>query len=181
MSGTVPFFIDPEIGNSLWDNLFLGGTDWPGVWRIEVTKSRTVTKVKVKGKDGVTTTDEGYDGATLRAVGVIWLQEQFDDLQALLPNFDPRQPGVTRTPLDIYTPATALLGVDSVYLEKVNVTPPEGGKLTITLDLSEWFPSTKTTKTTTKVKGFDGTSKAGAPLNASDFKVTPPSQGPANL
>jgi hypothetical protein len=178
---TVPFFIDPEIGNSLWDNLFLGGADWPGVWKVDVTKSRSVTKVKVKGKDGVTTTDEGYDGAVLKATGILWLAEQFDDLQTLLPNFDPRQPGVIRTPLDIYTPVTALLGVDSVYLEKINISPPATGILTVSLDLSEWFPNTKTTVTTKKVKGFDGTDKAGAPLNKSDFVVTPPSKGPANL
>lgn len=179
---TVPFWVSPDYANSLWDNLWLGGTDWPGVWQVTVKKSRDVDKAKQAGKDGVTTTDKGYNGAEVNAVGKLWLASHLEDFQALLPNFDPRKPGVTRTPLDIYTPVTALFGVDSVYIEAIEAGhPTPAGVLTVTLKMSEWFPATKTTSTTKKVKGFDGTSKSGDALNPEAFTVTPPSKAAPNL
>lgn len=178
----IPFWVSKDYGNSLWDNLFLGGVDWPGVWKVEVSKKRDVDKVKQKGKDGSTLTDQGYPGATLTATGILWLEDQLTDFATILPNFDPKRPGVTRTPLDIYTPITALFGIDSVYIEEISAShPTTAGKLTITIKLAEWFPATKTTQTTKKVKGFDGTDKSGAALNNSDFNVTPPSGANPNL
>lgn len=178
---TVPYFTETEIGNSLWDELFLGGVNWPGVWEVTVTKGRDIDKVKQKGKDGRTLTDNGYEGAELEAVGRIFRQSDFDDLQDILPRFDPKVPGATRTPHDIYHPAAALLGVDAVYIEKIRVTPPKAGVLTVTLTISEYFPETKNTNNKKEVQGFDGAQNSGAPLNAQDFQVNSVSTALPNL
>jgi hypothetical protein len=179
---TVPFWVSPDYGNSLWDSLWLGGTDWPGAWQVKVKKARDVDKAKQSGQDGNTLTDKGYVGAVVTATGRLWKQDQLEDFQALLPNFDPRKPGVTRSPLDIYTPVTALFGVDSVYIKSIEAGhPTSGGVLTVTIELEEWFPATKTAANTKKVKGFDGTDKRGAALNDQDFRVSPPSSAAPNL
>lgn len=182
MTDTVPFWVSPDYGNSLWDDLWLGSSSWPGVWQVTVKKSRDVDKAKQAGKDGVTTTDKGYNGAEVTATGRLWTADHLSDFQELLPNFDPRKPGATRTPLDIYTPVTSLFGVDSVYIESIEAGhPTAAGVLTVTIKMSEWFPATKTTNNSKKVKGFDGADKAGAPLNPDAFNVKTPSQTTPNL
>lgn len=179
----VPFWVSREFGNSLWDELWLGGTSWPGVWKLETTKSRQVDKAKSPDTDGITLTDKGYNASEIKATGIIWKSDQLSDeelgigLAEILPNFDPRKPGQTRTPLDIYHPSSVLAGISNVYIEKIHIGHPENGILKVQLDLVEWFPETKPAKQKNTPKGFSGTNNAGAALSPADFEVTPPSAG----
>jgi hypothetical protein len=169
--------------NSLWDYLFLGGVLWPGICLIQCDKSRSVDPAKEKGKDGVTLTDNGFDASPVKATLMLWTQAQWDELNQIMPNFDPRKPGGSRSPLEIWHPALELLSIQSVYLRKISVSTPTGDILRVDLDMIEWFPETKIAKGTTgtakKAKGFQGADKAGAPLNPDDFKVTSPSSNTA--
>lgn len=177
---TVPFWVEEQIASaSFWDFLLLGGVTWPGIWTIEADKSRAIDPAKEKGQDGITLTDNGYDASLVKAIGLIWKPTQLEALEEILPNFDPRRPGGSRTPLDIYHPVCTLLAIKTVYLRKISLANPQGGILRVNLDMIEWFPKTKPASTSKKAKGFDGTDKSGAPLNANDFTVTKPSSNTA--
>jgi hypothetical protein len=179
----MPFWVTEEAGNSLWDELFLGGVTWPGVWQLKTSVGRAVDKAKTAGVDGYTTTDKGYTGGEISLEGKFFRELDWLDFEALLPNFHPRRPGAIKTPLDIYHPAPALLGITYVYLENIEIGHPTAPSLIcpVTLKCSEWFPNTKKTSSSKKVKGFSGTGNAGQPLNPQDFQVNPPSSGGSNL
>lgn len=178
----IPFWVSTEYGNSLWDELFLGSDSWPGRWKITPKKDRAIEQAKQKGVDGVTLTDNGFNAGTLQAEGVLWLETQWEDFQLIYPNYDPQKPGVSRTPLSVYHPVLELMGIDSVYLKGISISPPgAGGIVTVTLDLLQWFPATKAAQTKGKIKGFNGTNNANAKLESGDFAVPPSSNPGANL
>jgi hypothetical protein len=178
----IPFWVSEEFGNSLWDELFLGSDTWPGVWKVSPKKDRALEQAKQKGVDGVTITDNGFNAGTVQLVGVIWNLGQWEDLQALIPIYDPQKPGGSSSPLSVYHPALALLGIDTVYLKGIGLSPPNaGGSLTVTLDILQWFPKTKAATPSKKAKGFNGAQNANAALNAGDFAVSPGANTGSNL
>lgn len=169
---TIPHWASDD-KDSLWDFLMLGGRFWPGLWKVDCSKSRAVDKAKAAGVDGYTLTNKGYAGAPFKATGRLWTSEQIQELQTILPDFDPEWAGVS-TPLDVYHPTLDLMQVGAAYLSKIEIKGPEQGILTITLDLDQWFPITKPAKSASKPKGFDGAAGANAPLNPEDFRLDPP-------
>jgi hypothetical protein len=170
MSGSIPW-IHPQDNatDSLWDQLRLGGIQWPGLWMLSVTKKRSLDIVKVRRKDGTMTLDNGYFGCEMKATGSLWTQDQFDELQAILPYFDPQRRGGGRTPLDIYHPAAALLAVHQCYIGLIEVPPVQGGRLSFGFDIVEWCADLKPF-----IQGFAGAQKANTPVNARDFSVDSP-------
>jgi hypothetical protein len=161
---------------SLWDYLWLGGGLVPGLCAdFDISKERSIDQAKQKGTDGITLTDNGYEGAPCKATQILWTPQQWLDFTDWLPNYDPQRPGGSRTPLDIVHPAAALLAVRSVYLKKIHTSNPIKGILRVDFEMVQWFPSTATAKSKPAAKGFDGTNnKNGAVLNPDDFKVPSP-------
>jgi hypothetical protein len=180
---SAPFWIDQDFGSaSLWDFLWLGGVLWPGICKIEsVTKSRSIDEAKVPGSDGITLTDKGYNASKVKARIIIWEEHQWERLNKILPDFDPRRPGSSRTPLDIYHPTCVLLAIKSVYIHTIKVANPTGHIFNLDLDLIEWFPKTKPATSSKQPKGFDGTKKSGGDLSTSDFLVSPSGDTDKNL
>jgi|SRR6478609_521398 len=169
----IPFIYDPSGASySLWDQMLLGGIYWPGLWAIGATKKRSLDIVKVRRKDGTMTLDNGYFGAELTAYGRLWTPAQFTELQEILPNFDPQRPGGGRSPLDLYHPAAALLGCNTIYIQEFGVPPPgiaaggPAGSIVLTIAMVQWCADLKVF-----VQGFAGARKANAPLNADDFEL----------
>jgi hypothetical protein len=109
----------------------------------------------------------------IKAIGILWTADHTDELDQLLPRFDPETVGVS-TPLDIYHPQAELMRLAAVYLKKITIKGPDRGKLEVALDLEQWFPATKPAKSGTKSKGFDGAARANAPLSPEDFRVDVP-------
>ena len=172
---SVPFWVSEQTANgSLWDFIWLGGVLWPGIWTVDIKKARSIDQAKAKGKDGISLTDNGYKAAPVNATGLLWLAKHLSDLEEILPNFDPETVGQARGALDIYHPAAQLLGIKQVYLEEIGTSNPVKGVLKVSLSMIQWFPSTKTFGTK-PLKGFDGTAKSGAKLDARDFSVPKPS------
>ncbi len=166
---------------SLWDRLRLGGIFFPGMWSCAAHKKRQLDIVKVRGRDGVRILDNGYFGVGLTCMGTFWQQSQWDEFQEILPDFDPQKtiaiPGgrvIGRSPLDIYHPAAAILGVGTVYIVEIGIAKPERGMLQIPLELIQWF-----TRPKIFVQGFagadDNAQHARAPLFAPEFAVDAPS------
>ena len=181
-----PFWGDYNEG-FLWDALFLGGRQLPGIWRIEGSKERGVDKVKVPDQDGFTLTNKGYSGGTVRAIGQLWDRLQLDEMWSQLNDYDPEF--VTQaTPYELYHPAAEMLWVNLVYIRKVSVKGPDRGIFTITFDLDQWMPPTKVAPTRNSDKskgignetsggaqGFDGAETGGKPLSPEDFELGLPS------
>jgi hypothetical protein len=175
---SLPYWRPKDVPNgSFWDLWWLGGGLVPGLCAdFDVAKSRSIDLAKQKGTDGVTLTDNGYEGAPVKVTQILWTPTQWSDFQDWLPNYDPQRPGGVRTPQDIVHPAASLLGVRSVYLNKIHTSQPVKGILRVDFEMVQWFPSTKAANSKPTLKGFDGTSnKNGAVLNPDDFKVTSPS------
>lgn len=156
---------------SAWDILRLGGDTVPGVWQLRANKKRDLIIVKLRLRDGVGILDNGYFGVGLSATGRFWLPQQWATFQEQFPKFDPPQPGGTRSPLAIFHPAAAFLGVSTVYISEFDLPPPSGGYINISIEMVQWFPRPKPF-----IQGFAGTRKAGAPLASDEFNVpVPPS------
>jgi hypothetical protein len=175
---TLPFWRPADIKEaSLWDFVWLGGGLVPGMCAdFDISKERAIDMAKQKGQDGITLTDNGYEGAPCKMTQILWTQAQWDDFTEWLPNYDPQRPGGSRTPLDIVHPAAALLSVRSVYLRKIHLSNPVKGILRVDFEMVQWFPATATAKPKGAAKGFDGTNnKNGAVIDPTAFKVNPPS------
>lgn len=138
--------------HSLWDQMRLSGIDMPGKWQCRPTKKRQLDIVKIRLRDGVTILDNGYFGVELTTSGVIWNEPDFSELQSILPSIDPQKAGGGRSPLDIYMPAAALMGVGTVYIAQIVVQPPARGQLTVDIDMVQWFAKPKPF-----IQGFAGT------------------------
>jgi hypothetical protein len=134
-----------------WDTLILGEDTWPGVWEISGPGvSRKIDVKKTKGQDGATMKDEGYQPARLTLTGIVWTEDQWDELQRLVAKVHPRKAGGSRTPLEIYHPQSSLLGINQIYIDKIGIPrkPTAGdGKLSISMSALEWVPAPKPVKT----------------------------------
>jgi hypothetical protein len=134
-----------------WDTLVLGEDIWPGSWEVSGPGvSRKIDVKKTKGEDGATMKDEGYQPARLTLTGTIWNQDQWNELQRLLPTIHPRKAGGSRTPLEIYHPQSSLLGITQIYIDKIGIPrkPTAGdGLLVLSMSALEWIPQPKPVKT----------------------------------
>lgn len=152
-----------------WDTLILNDEIWPGVCEISgAGVSRKVDVKKGKGEDGATLKDEGYDLARLSITLTIYSDGDWVELQRLLPTIHPRRKGGTRTPISIVNPQCNLLGVSSIYIDKISIPKkPKSGDGLVELEMSaiEWVPEPAPVKggagTGTTSEGFN---KAGGAI-----------------
>lgn len=140
-----------------WDTLVLGGETWPGI--ATVTGSGVARKLDVKRKKGAdvgTLKDEGYINGKLSIELRIWTQDQWRELQRLLPIIHPRRKGGDRKPLQIIHPVANLLGIENVYTEKLPIPSLDKGKgiMVFSFDVIEWTDVAK------EVKNASGTGQA---------------------
>jgi hypothetical protein len=175
--GVTPFWTDQDSRHEgfagFWDGIFFEGYPLPGLWSLSVVKERSLEKAKQGGIDGNALRDKGYVGAVLRAKGKIWTPAQLEELENWIPRYDPKVPGSSRAPVNMYHPASSLMGIYSVYIRKITIPELTSQILQPEIEIEEWFPKVKPADPSTKVKGFDGAKNSGAPLNASDFSVPP--------
>lgn len=159
-----------EVGGP-WDGLQLGVYLMPGVWKIGGDGcSRQVDHKKTKNKDGARIKDLGVLPARFNARGTMVSMADWATLQTIIPDINPKKKGGLRFPLAIFHPAVALLGITTIYVEKVR--PPEvdeRGIMTIEIDMIEWTAEPKATKTSSAVAlpaGYVGIDEDKAILQA---------------
>lgn len=126
-----------------WDQLRLGATILPGVWRIEGSAERRIEVKPRKGQDGAVIKDQGYENARLTLVGQLVHKAEYDALQVALKDIHPRRKGAERDALLIVHPVTTLLGVDSVYITALNAVEIDNGILTQRIEVIEFVPQPK--------------------------------------
>lgn len=140
----IPHWDDPD---APWDKLTLGVHVMPGVWEINGGECvRQIDEKKGKDLDHARIRDMGLKPPRLQARGRLVSREDWEQLQRVLPDMHPRKPGGIKQPLKIYHPAAALLGITTVYVDRIR--PPEinNGVLELAIDMIEWSDEPKKTK-----------------------------------
>jgi hypothetical protein len=137
-----------------WDKLILGDNVMPGVWTITGGEcARQVDHKKTKSKDKALIKDLGLLPPRLQIKGRMASRlpngeptGHWEALQKIMPDINPRKAGGPKFPLKIYHPAAAIIGVNTIYVERIR--PPEvnaNGILEMQLDVIEWTETPKKT------------------------------------
>lgn len=158
---------DWEADDSAWDRLQLGTFVMPGVWEITGGEcARQVDHKKTKDKDGARIKDLGLLPPRFTARGRMLAKKKnqttksdWESLQEILPDINPRKKGGPKFPLSIFHPAVAVLGVNTIYVERIR--PPEirDGILEISIDMIEFAEpkATNISKKPATPSGYIGT------------------------
>lgn len=173
-----------------WDALILGGEQWPGL--ATVTGAGVARKLDVKatkGSDVGTIKDNGYVNGKLVIELQIWTEDQWRELQRLLPIIHPRRKGGDRKPLQIIHPVANLLGIDNVYVQKLPTPSLDKGRgiMVFRFEVLEWVEEAKPVKVASGAAGAGGAA-AKKPLTDDQLRelglppnpVDPPGQNYAN-
>lgn len=150
-----------------WDKLMLGPHTMPGVWEITGGEcARQVDHKKTKNKDGARIKDLGLLPPRFSARGRMVSQADWDALQNIIPDINPRKKGGPKFPLTIFHPAVALLGVNTIYVERIRPPEIKDGIFDIQIDMIE-FAEPKETNVVKKPAtpgGYIGTDEDAAIL-----------------
>lgn len=152
-----------------WDQLRLGTAVMPGVWEITGGEcARQVDHKKTKDKDGARIQDLGLLPPRITARGRLVTKDDWDTLQQIIPDINPRKKGGPKFPLSIFHPAVALLGVTTVYVERIRPPELKDGVLEIQIDMIEFAEPKKTNvvKKPATPSGYIGTDEDAAILAA---------------
>jgi hypothetical protein len=133
---------EDAFGPYFWDSVMLGGLPVPGECRVKCPLKRDVDKKKAKGKCGGTITDNGEDMTSVTITTQL-TSPQWKLFQDLLPKIWPRKKGGKRSPVSIEHPKTFACGIDEVYIESVDIGDPENGRITVTIECTEWLIAPK--------------------------------------
>lgn len=133
-----------------WEIVYLAGEKWPGVAEVSGAGcSRKIDVQKEKGTDGANLKDEGYDPARISITLKVTTDAEWTRLQELIPLIHPRKKGGPRTPVEIYYPSLALLGITQIYIDKIPIPAKpsaDDGILFVEMSAIEWFPSPQPVK-----------------------------------
>ena len=148
----------PPLGDKAWDELFVGGFKFPGLWTISGPGiERKIDTKKPKGKAKASLTDEGDELGRIDCRGMLHTDEQLAEFVALLPMIHPRRVGGPKSPTDFYHPLANLLGIKQIYVNKIPIPKIErGGKLFVSFSVLEWVPKPKPQR-----RGVGGTGGGG--------------------
>lgn len=128
-----------------WDRVSIAGQLMPGLAMVTGDISRKLDVKSVRGRDGARVKDGGYQPGKISIEIRINTREDFDALQPRLDAINPRQRGTARTPVDIAHPSLVLLGISSVYIEKIGAPKLDKDTLTVKIDALEWTPQPRRT------------------------------------
>ena len=167
---------DVDGGWVAWEKVSLGGFELPGLVDVGGSKSRKVDIKEVKGSDGATITDNGYEPAKVTIDLRIRTPEELATWELVFRVIDPRRKGATSEPWSIAHPAVNMIGITSIFVQTIDVPKLSNGVLSIKLQCVEWFPGPKKQRAGAgKSTGSIASQFAAAPK----FTVVPPSESPA--
>jgi len=133
-----------EDAGSPWDKLVLGDNVMPGIWEINGgVCERQVDHKKTKDKDKAVIKDLGLLPPRLQAKGRLYSREDWEALQKIMPDIHPRKAGGPKFPLKIYHPAAAIMGVSTIYVERIRPPEIDNGVLSFSIDMIEWTETPK--------------------------------------
>jgi hypothetical protein len=173
---TVPIW-DGSGDDQAWDALIIGGEFMPGIPTVEVTTKPVYDVKKPNGKALATMTDEGDEPAEVSVTLQLISQGDLDALPRALAVLQPPREGGKRDPAEILYPSVNVLGVESVVIGPITISPPTAQNgLLIKFTCTQWVPEPK------KQKAL-GAAKLKQPVTLQDLDaLKPSSEGvPINL
>jgi hypothetical protein len=127
-----------------WDRLTLGDNVMPGVWTIVSGAAELeIDSKKTKGKDRARVKPLGLLPPKMQAKGQLVTRADWDALQKIMPDLQPRKPGGPKFALKIYHPAAAIIGVTMVIVERLRSPEINNGICEISIDLIDWTEEPK--------------------------------------
>jgi hypothetical protein len=168
----------------LWDTVTLDGEEWPGLAEVDAEITRRIQRRRARGRDGGRITDGGLDPTEVPIVFKAWKPEHFTALRALIPRLLARRRLADRTPMDVYHPALAVLGITQLYAKTLGAVKPSGqaGMWEMRVTFIEYFqpPRRAVTRTVTApASGLGGIASVGINTNTAGDK-TPRANGGAD-
>ena len=158
-----------------WDVCVIGPVTLVGIVEVHVVRERKIDIKKSPGTHGATETDQGYAPAEIEIKQTIWKPSHFQQMQGVWGVLEPEPSKQDATPLDIMHPATAMRGVKSIYIQKIE-GPDKGttpGSKVFTYRCVEWYPKPKAGATNTPKKSIQAFDNDVSGEKASP--ATPPS------
>jgi len=135
-----------EDAGAPWDKLILGDNVMPGVWSvINGAAELEIDTKKTKGHDKARVKPLGLLPPKIQAKGQLISREDWESLQKIMPDIQPKKPGGPKFAMKIYHPAAAFMGLTSVIVERVRSPEISNGICEITLDLIDWTEQPKKT------------------------------------
>lgn len=162
-----------------WDELWLGGQRFPGLAQLSGPGIKRKLDVKnPKGAAGASLKDEGDELGRIDIKLKLWTEAQLRELEHLLPNIHPRRKGGPKSPLEIYHPLAALLGLKRIYIDQIPIPAHDRkGTLVVNFKAIEWVPRPKPQK---KAAGSGGSNKYDDPQDGVTQTIVeelPPPEG----
>jgi len=131
----------PGVNESEWDRLYLGDKLIPGVADVEAYRQK-VLDVKVRrGRDGARVKDRGIPPQTV-IISIRMLPEHLREYAEIMQGLLPRR-GEPRGPVTIAHPATDMLDITAIELERVGTPRVRRGIGEAVIDAIEWMPEPK--------------------------------------
>jgi hypothetical protein len=122
-----------------WDQITIAGTTLPG--QAIISGDGIGRKIDVKsgpGRDGAKIRDRGYEPARFDIECITWTKEQFNELLPIVEQLQPKRRGGNRDPVDVSHPSLSILGIRSMYIEKVGMPISKSGRFHVPIKAIEW-------------------------------------------
>lgn len=143
--------------SDVWDTLFLGGKEWPGIASIVVTRANKWDEKKAKGSNQAERQYTGTDPASVKITLRFWNSaEHYDALVSeCLPLVEPQDEKKRKEPLEISHAVTQARRVSKVTIDSVS-GPDDNGDQTwsFSIDATEY-------RAPTTIKSGTGTGTGG--------------------
>lgn len=127
--------------SDVWDTLYLGGKEWPGIAKVTVTRANKWDEKKAKGSNNADRTYTGTEPAKIKIELRFWnAADQYDVLVSeCLPIVEPEDEKKRKDPLDISHAVTQARKVAKVTVDSVSGPDDNGDQTwTFTIEASEY-------------------------------------------
>lgn len=142
--------------SDVWDTLYLGGREWPGISQVTVTRANKWDEKKAKGSNNADRTYTGADPAKVKITVRFWnAADHYDQLVSeCLPIVEPEDEKKRKDPLDISHAVTQARKVSQVTIDSVSGPDDNGDQTwTFTIEATEYRAPTNVSPSTGKGGG----------------------------
>lgn len=149
------YWVDTQVGDDVirpWDKLILGGTPFPGLWKVapstsisfepnKILKNPGSTKQGIGPKFKIVLTPKGYNPATIIAKGEIWTGADWKTFKKAIATIAPKKTNDSAPrAFAISHPGCAVLGIDQVIITNVGLPDIVNQTLLIQITMMQYFP-----------------------------------------
>jgi hypothetical protein len=129
---------------SVWDRFVVAGRALPGVATVKSSREVAIDERNSVGNDGATLTHTGNRSGKVDVRLRLWTQKQWDEWEKRVPELLAKSGKTRPSPVTVYHPTLAVLGIKSLICTKVDGGHAQpGGLCEIELNFVEFLPPSK--------------------------------------